>query len=200
MSIWGRLLIGTSDESLVAKEAACRRLLFTLIPASAFGLGTGGISSAQRIRLADSDKRAISLGYVRDALGVDAKKQVTFTQGHFCSNSQHFAGDAEDSSTPCAVVGGKQVNAKGCCIVWVKKTSRLERTSMASANGHPSSLRHRFGIGVFAAGLVLVAWLPLGVFGVVPFAFVLPGETALRAHASAAIACLLVAAWALWRR
>lgn len=72
---------------------------------------------------------------------------------------------------------------------------------MASAKAPgSSSLRHQLGVVLFVAGLVLVAWLPLGVFGVAPFAFVLPGESALRAHASAAIACLLVAAWALWRR
>ena len=59
-------------------------------------------------------------------------------------------------------------------------------------------LRRRTGAGALALGLLLGAWLPLGLFHVVPFIFELAGETALRTHAAAAVACLLVAAWGFW--
>ena len=59
--------------------------------------------------------------------------------------------------------------------------------------------RRRTGAGALALGLALGAWLPLGLFHVVPFVLELPGETALRTHAAAAVACLLLAAWGFWK-
>jgi hypothetical protein len=49
---------------------------------------------------------------------------------------------------------------------------------------------------VLAIGLI--AWLPAGLLQLVPFVLSLPGESGLRVHAAAAVACLLVAAWAYW--
>ncbi len=51
----------------------------------------------------------------------------------------------------------------------------------------------------FVAALVLVAWLPLGVLNIVPFVLSFPGIGQLRAHAGAAIACLLIAAMGFWK-
>ncbi|MDP9090356.1 MAG: hypothetical protein M3O26_16640 [Pseudomonadota bacterium] len=59
-------------------------------------------------------------------------------------------------------------------------------------------LRRRTGAGALALGLLFGAWLPLGLFHVVPFVLELAGETALRTHAAAAVACLMVAAWGFW--
>ena len=61
-----------------------RRFVLNMLPASAAFLGGGSIASAQSIRLEESDKITISLGYKHDAAEVDAKKQVTFAQGQFC--------------------------------------------------------------------------------------------------------------------
>lgn len=67
---------------------------------------------------------------------------------------------------------------------------------MSKAGFH--KLRHRTGVSALALGLLFVVWLPLGLFHVVPFVFKLAGETALRTHAGAAVACLMVAAWGFW--
>ena len=56
------------------------------------------------------------------------------------------------------------------------------------------------GVGALSLGLALIGWLPLGIFGVVPFVFELPGELSLRVHAAAAVGCLMVAAWGFWDR
>lgn len=60
------------------------------------------------------------------------------------------------------------------------------------------TLRRRMGFGALAVGLLFGVWLPLGLFHVVPFVLELAGETALRTHAAAAVACLMVAAWGFW--
>lgn len=67
------------------------------------------------------------------------------------------------------------------------------------AEGGLHKLRHRIGVGALAFGLLLGAWLPLGLFHVVPFVLELAGETALRTHAAAAVTSLLVAAWGFWK-
>ena len=66
------------------------------------------------------------------------------------------------------------------------------------SGGGLRKLRRVTGVGGLALGLLLGAWLPLGLFNVVPFVFELAGETALRTHAAAAVACLMVAAWGFW--
>jgi len=50
----------------------------------------------------------------------------------------------------------------------------------------------------FALALIFIVWLPLGIFNLVPFVIELPGESSLRLHAGAAVACLMVAAWGFW--
>jgi hypothetical protein len=50
----------------------------------------------------------------------------------------------------------------------------------------------------FVLAIGFVAWLPAGLLQIVPFVLSLPGESGLRVHAAAAVACLLVAAWGFW--
>jgi hypothetical protein len=50
----------------------------------------------------------------------------------------------------------------------------------------------------FALALVFLAWLPLGIFQIIPFVFELQGEPRLRVHATAAVGCLMIAAWGFW--
>lgn len=59
-------------------------------------------------------------------------------------------------------------------------------------------LREVIGAGALALATALVAWLSLGMLNVVPLVLQLPGESLLRTHAAASVACLLVAAWAFW--
>ena len=50
----------------------------------------------------------------------------------------------------------------------------------------------------FVAALIFTAWLPLGIFDVVPFLLHLPGESLVRAHAGAAVLSFMIAAWGFW--
>lgn len=58
--------------------------------------------------------------------------------------------------------------------------------------------RRKIGMMCFVLALVFIAWLPLGVLEFVPFLLQLPGESGVRSHAGAAVACLLGAAWGFW--
>ncbi len=60
------------------------------------------------------------------------------------------------------------------------------------------NLRRAIGAGSFALALAFIAWLSLGILEVVPLVMQLPGESAARTHAGAAVACLMVAAWGYW--
>ena len=70
---------------------------------------------------------------------------------------------------------------------------------MADMNHRRERIRGWVAASAFATALILIAWLPLGVLKIVPFVISLPGTDPLRAHAGAAIACLLVAALGFWR-
>lgn len=71
---------------------------------------------------------------------------------------------------------------------------------MKGAHRQRHGRRRAIGALSFATALVFIAWLPLGLFDVVPFVISLPGESALRTHGAAAVACLLVAAWGFWEQ
>lgn len=60
--------------------------------------------------------------------------------------------------------------------------------------------QRRIAVCALTLALLFIAWLPLGIAGVVPFVIELPGESSLRLHAAAAVVCLLVAAWGFWER
>ena len=66
--------------------------------------------------------------------------------------------------------------------------ARIRRTTLRRGTGYAG--------GVLAA--LFIAWLPLGILGLVPFLLQIPGESLLRTHAGAAVACLMVTAWACW--
>lgn len=65
-------------------------------------------------------------------------------------------------------------------------------------SGQKAGLRRFGGVVGGVLSIVFMAWLPLGILGVVPFALVLPGESALRTHAGVAVTFLMVTAWAYW--
>lgn len=80
-------------------------------------------------------------------------------------------------------------------------TERCQKPTspMADARHRLERMRGFIGASAFATALILIAWLPLGVLDIVPFVLSIPGMGPLRAHAGAAIACLLVAALGFWR-
>lgn len=59
-------------------------------------------------------------------------------------------------------------------------------------------LRRTIGASSFALALASIGWLLLGMFDVVPLVLQVPGESTLRTHATAAVTCLMVAAWGFW--
>lgn len=67
-----------------------------------------------------------------------------------------------------------------------------------SGSAGKSRLRRTAGVVSGALSIGFMVWLPLGILEVVPFVLVLPGESALRSHAGAAVAFLMVTAWAYW--
>lgn len=66
------------------------------------------------------------------------------------------------------------------------------------APGRARNTRRTIGRVAFVLAIGFVAWLPAGLLQIVPFVLSLPGESGLRVHAAAAVACLLVAAWGFW--
>ncbi len=66
------------------------------------------------------------------------------------------------------------------------------------APGPVRDTRRTIGRVAFVLAIGFIVWLPAGLLGVVPFVLSLPGESSLRVHAAAAVACLLIAAWGFW--
>ena len=99
-----------------------RNFVFATLPAAALAaVAARGAFAQPPARLEESDRAAVALGYRHDAAKVDAAKYPTYVAGRNCANCQLFQGKAGDAWGSCAAVGGKQVNAKGWCVAWVKK-------------------------------------------------------------------------------
>ncbi len=98
-----------------------RNFVLSAIPATVLALSASRMTFAQAERLEESSPAASALGYKHDASKVDVKKYAQYVAGHNCANCQLYAGKATDPWAGCGAMGGKQVNAKGWCIVWAKK-------------------------------------------------------------------------------
>jgi len=70
--------------------------------------------------------------------------------------------------------------------------------SEQTGSGKGTQLRRFAGVVGAVLAFVFMVWLPLGILGIVPFVLEIPGESSLRTHAGAAVACLMVTAWACW--
>ena len=99
-----------------------RRSLIALAPAAGLALLGGRVASAQPARADEKDANAVALGYKHDAAAVDPKKHGQYVKGSICANCTLYAGKPSDPWAPCGALGGKQVNAKGWCVAYVKKT------------------------------------------------------------------------------
>ena len=98
-----------------------RRSLLALVPAAGVVLLAGKTASAQPARADEKDAAAVALGYRHDAATVDTKKFAQYVKGSICANCTLYAGKPTDPWAPCGALGGKQVNAKGWCVAYVKK-------------------------------------------------------------------------------
>lgn len=98
-----------------------RRSLLALAPAAGVALLAGRAAYAQPARVDEKDANAVALGYKHDASAVDTKKFPQFVKGNICANCTLYAGKPTDPWAPCGALGGKQVNAKGWCVAYVKK-------------------------------------------------------------------------------
>lgn len=98
-----------------------RQFIAATLPAVALTLTGARVAQAQAARLDEKDPQAVAIGYLHDASKVDAKKYTQWAAGRNCANCQLYQAKPTDPWGPCGVVGGKQVNAKGWCVAWVKK-------------------------------------------------------------------------------
>lgn len=99
-----------------------RRALLACMPAAGVALLTGRAAFAQSARVDEKDANAVALGYKHDAAAVDPKKYGQYVKGSVCAKCALYAGKPSDLWAPCGALGGKQVNAKGWCVAYVKKT------------------------------------------------------------------------------
>lgn len=70
-----------------------------------------------------SEQQAKQLRYVKDATTVDAKANPNFKPGQICANClQVPKGKEGGAQVPCNIFGGRLVEAKGWCMVYIKRT------------------------------------------------------------------------------
>ncbi|POM14720.1 high potential iron-sulfur protein [Burkholderia cepacia] len=101
-----------------------RFIAVTTVLASALAVGrraAAADAAAGAGAVQETDANAQALGYKTDASRVDHAKFPKFQAGEACANCQFFQGKTGATMAPCAIFGGKQVNAKGWCGAYAKK-------------------------------------------------------------------------------
>lgn len=83
----------------------------------------GEVLAADPPTVDEKDPQAAALGYVSDASRVDKAKYPKYAAGQVCGNCQFYQGKPGTAAAPCAVLGGKNVAAKGWCSAWAKKAA-----------------------------------------------------------------------------
>lgn len=91
------------------------------MPAAGVVFFSAKAAFGQPSRVDEKDATAVALGYKHDAMAIDAKKYGQYVKGSICANCMLYAGKPTDPWAPCGALGGKQVNAKGWCVAYVKK-------------------------------------------------------------------------------
>ena len=69
-----------------------------------------------------NEATAKALGYAPDASKADKAKFSNWKAGETCAGCVQFKGKAGAAWGPCQIFPGKDVNAKGWCTAWQKKT------------------------------------------------------------------------------
>ena len=99
-----------------------RRRFMHLAALSGAAFAAGTAMAADPPVLDEKDPQAVALGYVADASKANKAKYPTYAAGQMCSTCQLYQGKAGAVQGPCPIFGGKQVQAKGWCSAYVKKT------------------------------------------------------------------------------
>jgi High potential iron-sulfur protein len=73
-------------------------------------------------KLDEKDPLAVALGYVHDSAKADGKKYPKHANTQICAGCVLWQSKATDPWGNCPLFAGRQVNAKGWCSSWVKKT------------------------------------------------------------------------------
>jgi len=73
-------------------------------------------------RVEESEPQAQALGYKHDAAKADNAKFANYQPGRLCEDCNFSKGKAGDAWRPCDLFGAREVNAKGWCTGWLKKT------------------------------------------------------------------------------
>lgn len=81
----------------------------------------GRADAAAAAKLDPNDAQAKALGYTANSATVDAKANPNHKPDQLCNNCLQYQGKATDAEAPCTIFGGKLVDGKGWCKVWVKK-------------------------------------------------------------------------------
>ncbi len=101
-------------------HTSTRRVFILQVVAGTAALASGS-AMAQMKRMEETEKQAVTLGYVHDAARVDAKKWPKFVAGSNCSNCKAFIGKPGQEWGECSLIDDRQVSSKGWCSSYVKK-------------------------------------------------------------------------------
>lgn len=100
----------------------CTRRIFMLKMVAGSAALASGVASAQQLKkMEETEKQAITLGYVHDATKVDPKKWPKFVAGSNCSNCKAYIGKPGQEWGECSLIDERLVAAKGWCSSYVKK-------------------------------------------------------------------------------
>ena len=107
MNIQRRMLLKTGSLAIVSIAVAA---------------GVAKSVGAAAPRLDENDPTAQSLGYKHDASKVDKAKFPKYKNGDACANCQLYQAKTAVPWAPCPIFSGKEVNAKGWCSAYTKKS------------------------------------------------------------------------------
>jgi hypothetical protein len=114
-------MVRSTPNRSVASGSVNRRSLVKSLAAAAAALSIlrSVKSGATELPHLDvKDPKAVAVGYVEDAIRVDAKKYPTYMQGSRCDNCLLLQGASGAGYRPCDLFAGKLVSAAGWCSGW----------------------------------------------------------------------------------
>ena len=97
-----------------------RRAFMTTVAATSAAMMTN--RSFAQTKLDEANSQAVALGYMHDTTKVDGKKYPKHEKSQQCSGCVLWQSKPTDPWGNCPLFAGKQVNAKGWCMSWAKKT------------------------------------------------------------------------------
>jgi hypothetical protein len=98
-----------------------RRQFIQIIPTAGLAIGLVGQAQAQASMVDPASPQAVALGYVPDAVKVDAAKYKQYKAGQACNSCALYQGKPGDAQASCALFPGKQVSTKAWCSAYTKK-------------------------------------------------------------------------------